>query len=385
MGIKDLNTFLQKKLIFPEQVSMKEFKNLKIAIDTPTIFHKFHSIALKKISNGVYDSGGNININTKIIEDEIKLLFLNLVNKFYEYKIQPIFIFEGKNPLEKKDESDRRKYESEKREVKREQTIDEISQLDDSDRFSLSNISKVKKVQQQQKINYNSFDNVYSFFKKLGIPVYKAIKEAETTACMLVLDEKVEAVFSNDSDCFAYTPNKIITSINYPKDTFNVFVLNNVLEKLNFTKEQLTDFCIMCGCDYNKRIRLLGPVKSYDLIKKYNSIDNIPEELLKKNIITNNRIKHFMKNDENIIDENTTDDVSVLKHELCRQLFSYRNYGETISDKDPERRKFYLRHSYKKSDKIEFKEFPEKLIPGLKKFIKNVEDNKLKDVVVTNQ
>ena len=37
------------------------------------------------------------------------------------------------------------------------------------------------------------------------------------------------------------------------------------------------DFSILIGCDYNKKNKLpkVGPVKALELIKKYNSIDNI--------------------------------------------------------------------------------------------------------------
>jgi 5'-3' exonuclease len=51
--------------------------------------------------------------------------------------------------------------------------------------------------------------------------------------------------------------------------------MNEVLKELDFNEEEMLDFCIMCGTDYNKNIKGVGPVKSYNLIKKYKNLDVI--------------------------------------------------------------------------------------------------------------
>ena len=42
--------------------------------------------------------------------------------------------------------------------------------------------------------------------------------------------------------------------------------------------QQFTDFCIMCGTDYNKNIHRIGGEKAYKLLKKYGTLDNIEME-----------------------------------------------------------------------------------------------------------
>ena len=45
------------------------------------------------------------------------------------------------------------------------------------------------------------------------------------------------------------------------------------------TREQFVDLCILLGCDYCDTIRGIGPVKAFDLIKEFGSIEKIIEKL----------------------------------------------------------------------------------------------------------
>ena len=74
------------------------------------------------------------------------------------------------------------------------------------------------------------------------------------------------------------------------------------MESLGLTEEQFIDFCIMCGCDYNKNIPKVGPANSYTLIKEHKSIDNLPPKY----------------------------DKTILKVEACRRLLSHEPVVDTI-------------------------------------------------------
>ena len=41
------------------------------------------------------------------------------------------------------------------------------------------------------------------------------------------------------------------------------------------TQKQFTDFCILCGTDYNPNLFRVGPEKAYKLISEFKSIDEI--------------------------------------------------------------------------------------------------------------
>jgi 5'-3' exonuclease len=110
----------------------------------------------------------------------------------------------------------------------------------------------------------------------------------------LVKNNFADAVITKDSDVLACSTPCIITKINIEKSSFSVINMNKILKELQFNEEEMLDFCILCGTDYNQNIKGFGPVKSYSLIQKYKNLDFI----------------------EKVID------ISSLNHKIVRNLFS---------------------------------------------------------------
>lgn len=56
------------------------------------------------------------------------------------------------------------------------------------------------------------------------------------------------------------------------------------------TQDQFIDFCILCGCDYTTKIKYIGPIKAYKMMKEEGSIEGViskivnDEKLRKKHI-----------------------------------------------------------------------------------------------------
>ena len=48
-------------------------------------------------------------------------------------------------------------------------------------------------------------------------------------------------------------------------------------QKISF--EEFIDLCILCGCDYTCTIPKVGPITSLNLIRKYHSIEKIPNDI----------------------------------------------------------------------------------------------------------
>jgi 5'-3' exonuclease len=123
----------------------------------------------------------------------------------------------------------------------------------------------------------------------------------------LAIEGKVEAVYSTDMDCLVYGTPYLITEFdkeNREKLYLNVISLQKTLENLDMTFSTFVDLCIMCGCDFNQNIPKIGPKRSYDLMKEYETIDRLPGNY----------------------------DIQVLEHVKCREIFSYESSG--IEDED---------------------------------------------------
>ena len=306
MGINHLNKIIKKYC--PECYKTKklnEYRFQKIALDVSLYMYKYKCILGENWLNA----------------------FINLVCCLRKNDIHGIFIFDSKAPPEKIQEQKDRREQRQKIKDKCQQIKDEyelykktkkpsdfliqmckeenkIPRLLSTESFFKEDIivSKIKKLELQTiSISSEDFTLVKELFKILGMPYHQATTEAEATGAYLCRQGIVYGVMSDDTDVLAYGSPKFITKVNTHSETCCEIDMKELLEKLELTYEQFRDLCIMCGTDYNKNIPRIGPQKSYDLIKKLGSIDDI--------------------------DEKTVYDVRILNHNRVRELFTFpENY-----------------------------------------------------------
>ena len=123
-------------------------------------------------------------------------------------------------------------------------------------------------------------DSDYSALKDmlniLGIPFKTAPNEAETYCCTMIRKGLGTAIISCDSDCFAHLAKDVILSVE-TTGMIEHLLLEDILEALEITEDQMTDLAFLFGCDYNAKNKLykVGPVKALELIKKYGRLENI--------------------------------------------------------------------------------------------------------------
>jgi 5'-3' exonuclease len=124
---------------------------------------------------------------------------------------------------------------------------------------------------------------------------------------LLCVSGKVDAVLSEDTDVLAYGTPCFLTKIDTRTDTLVEITYDKIKEETGMSRETLTDLCIMCSCDYNSNLPMIGPEKSYQLLSTHKNIDQVLNYLktLKKGKV-----------------EYTDEVCSILKHERCREMFS---------------------------------------------------------------
>lgn len=244
-------------------------------------------------------------------------LFLNLKS----YRVHVIPVFDGKPPDEKKDEIDDRKQ-------KRNQTKEKIKQLESSivnyrsktisqeenellkktiehlhsknkctklktllfktnsttDTITLGDITDIENYIEEMKktmfyVGSKEIDLVKELLTILGIPYIQAPEEAEACCSYLCKRGDGSAVISCDTDCFAHGCPTTIITYDTTEGTIAMINIKDLLNELELNQEEFVDFCILIGCDYNRKVKVknIGPVKALDLIKKYKKIENIKE------------------------------------------------------------------------------------------------------------
>lgn len=309
MGIKDLNKFLREKneAIF-QTIHLSTYRYKKIAVDANLYMYKF---------------GGRHGTETKLWLQS----FIELISCLRENDIHPIFVFDNPEVIKQKakvrEKRQKLKDESIEKLVILQEAMERCNSTGEIDTILLE-FQERKKIPSTSllrpgRINFNErevqnaidmmkkqiihFDPedyklVKDLFTLLGIPFVQAPEEGEKLMADLCLQKKVETVLTDDSDIVVYGTPTSLSNIDVFRSTVTSINYTDILEVLEFTPSQFTDFCIMCGCDPNDqtRIRGYGPAKSYKLLKSFENIETIRDECKL--------------------------DVSALEHEMCRDYFT---------------------------------------------------------------
>ena len=109
--------------------------------------------------------------------------------------------------------------------------------------------------------------------------------ESESYCAFLIRDQAGSAMVSCDSDSLAHLAPDLILDVELSGKIVRI-ELEELLESLHITSEQMIDYAILMGCDYNKHSKTnkLGPVNALKYIQQYGHIEDIPIIFLTKNV-----------------------------------------------------------------------------------------------------
>ena len=230
MGIKHLNKFLKENANDSIKfVNMTELSGKKIAVDISIYMYRYAS-------------------DDNLIENIYLMLSI-----FRYYNIIPIFIFDGKPPVEKKELLIKRK--EDKKEAEEEynklQKILSINRnMDESEKQDIiSNMDMLKR--KFVNISKNDIQNVKSLIRAYGATYYDAPGEADELCAMLTIKEKVWACLSEDMDMFVYGCPRVIRYLRLLNHTAVLYEMKGILQELGVTQKELREICIISGTDYN--------------------------------------------------------------------------------------------------------------------------------------
>ena len=297
MGIKRLNKYLldiNAIKIYNIDDYFTKYENSVIAIDVMLYANKYRFSC-----------------------DNIYSAFINQIIHFLQNKIIPLYVIDGKAPLEKQDAIKQR--------INRKNKINEKIDLlqtqinDDNKELILQKIEKLKK----SNFNLNStFINILiELFKIFNVPYIRAIGEADMLISDLYKKNIITLCLSEDTDLLTFGCKKII-KIN--KKKIYEYDLDFILDKINVNYNQFIEICIILGCDYlksNLKLNVFEIINSYKnntvfthlspkYIEKFNNTKNIftqnyPQDYLihiNINYININDLINFIQN--NCIDDN---------------------------------------------------------------------------------
>lgn len=246
MGFPNLNRLLMSKCSQTaiHNIHLNELYEKKIAVDISIYLYRF------------MDDGNFM---------ENMYTFLSL---FKYYCIIPIFVFDGKPPVEKQETIKQRNIEKKKamQEFKElAETIDTYKNKDE-----IENRLKVLK-KKMVKITRKDIEQSVELIQAFGFAYYFAPQEADQLCVHLVKSTDVYATMSDDMDIIISGCSRVIRNLNIVTHSATIYETDKILIEFGLTINQFREIVVLAGSDYHDKTdeKKLSLQQSFELYKKF--------------------------------------------------------------------------------------------------------------------
>ena len=265
MGIKQLNHFLMEnctqKAIY--KTCLKQFSNKTVVIDTSIYLYKF--------------------AEKNAVAENIYLM----ISVFRQYNIVPVFVFDGKPPVEKKALLIRRKIEKDTAEAKYNElkTAVESGDVDEPDTTKealfetkeamLSQMEKLKK--QFVRVTETDIAKSKEIMTAYGVPYIESRGESDHLCAFLVKHGFAWACLSDDMDMFLYGCPRVIRHLSLLNHEGVYYDTAQILYDLDMTQDVFNDIAILSGTDYNvnEQKSLSDTVRLYMRFREWSNFNSL--------------------------------------------------------------------------------------------------------------
>ena len=273
MGIKGLKGYIKKTIPNGEglsRVSLSKYYDKTIGLDFTNFLYKFLLIS--------------------DMQDYYLLEFVNIIHKFSKYGIKILFIFDGKPVDEKQKTIDRRKTI---RKIARDK-YEELCKDGDGDgdgngdgdgtKTKETIVDRKKQLLKLRKksvsITFEHIQNCKKLFNLMNIEWYH-VKNIEADLIFKYCFDigKIDACYSADTDMLLYECPILLQDLDFCNDDIYEYNYNKILSYLNLSNFQLLNACIASGTDFNYPLKNCKIEDNIKLIQKYNTIENIIDNL----------------------------------------------------------------------------------------------------------
>lgn len=291
MGVRHLNKYLRKNC--PNSIKtihLKEIKNKKIVIDVSIYLYKF--LAEGALMENMY----------------------LLISILLSYNIEPIFIFDGKPPVEKNTTIYKRK---EERILARNELIEleYVYNNEDNMKNKKNLLTKINALKRQSVIvTKQHINNIKKLMDAYGIDYIVSTGEADELCGYLLREKKAWGCLSDDTDMFVYRCDYILRDLNLLYHTVVMYDKQNILKELNINEEGFKEILVVSTSEYSHNIditvgQVIALYRKYKkvkfkysfyiwLLKNTNYIKDYKELLNVYKIYTNNNINLIDVNKE---------------------------------------------------------------------------------------
>jgi len=258
-------------IIISHEISLKELKGRVVAIDAYNSLYQFLSIIRQPDGTPLRDHEGRVT-------SHLSGLLYRTANYMAE-GIKPVYVFDGRPP-------DLKMHTVEERMRIRIQAQEEWEKALERGEIEEARV----KAQQASYLSKDMVEEAKKLLDYMGVPWVQAPSEGEAQAAYMALRGDAYASASQDFDSLLFGAPRLIRNMaitgkrKLPRKRVYVDVkpemilLNENLQAMDITREQLVDIGILVGTDYNPGIKGIGPKTALKLIKKYGNLEGVMRE-----------------------------------------------------------------------------------------------------------
>lgn len=256
-------------LVSPEVVDLKNFRGTMMGFDAYNVLYQFLSNIREFDGSPLKDREGNVT-------SHLSGLFYRNLN-ILEMGIIPVYVFDGKpHPLKEKT-------------IKTRIELKEKAEREYLESLAMGDMEKARSyASRTSRLTQDMVEESMELLESMGIPVLSAPSEGEAEASYLCKNGVVGYVVSQDYDSLLFGAPKLLRNVTISGKrrvgrkgrtidiSPEVIFLDKVLKENQISHEQLVDIGILIGTDFNDGIKGIGPKKALQLIRRYGSLQKIP-------------------------------------------------------------------------------------------------------------
>ncbi len=255
--------------------SLTSLSGKTIAIDTFNMLYQFLSSIRQPDGTPLKDFKGNIT-------SHLTGLFYR-TSRFLKNGIKPVYVFDGKPPKLKKATIEKRVQNRKDAEKKWKEALED-ERYEDAKKYA----------QASSRLTEEMVDESKELLSGLGIPWIQAKSEGEAQSSVMAEKGIVYASASQDYDSLLFGTPILLRNLSItgrrkvPRQDRYILVeperifLKEMLEKNEISREQLIIIGILCGTDFNKGVRRVGPKTAIKLVKKHPTLNQIKNHVKEK-------------------------------------------------------------------------------------------------------
>ena len=260
-------------IIVKDDTSLGDLRGRRLAVDANGELYQF--LALIRLADGtpLKDSHGRIT-------SHLSGLFYRTTRLIADFGLQMVFVFDGRPPVEKRAEIERRR-------AVRERYEEEAAAARRAGYLAVA----YSKSTMTSRLTGEMRAEAQQLLRLLGLPIVEAPSEAEAQAAHMARRGDVWAAASKDYDSLLFGASRLVRFLTISGKEFlpsrgtfrpitpELIDLERMLTALAITHAQLIDLGLLVGTDFHPGVKGIGPKKALMLVTRHGTIDRMPPEI----------------------------------------------------------------------------------------------------------